>query len=485
MSTLRKYIVLFLIHQLLIGCVSFPDQILDVQTPFPTARIKATSTLPPTLFEPTEHTNPDNVPITRTQYEIEVDFDYRNKLLVVDQHIRYLNTTEEELGELLLIIEPNRYPNSFELVSLDWGSGEYVSLYNLENGLLEIPYPNGLLPEKEISIRIQYNINIPFQPSAFGYTSRQTNLADWYPTIPPYRSGEGWLFHQPGQVGEHQIYDLADYRVTIRSPEPRLRIAAPVPGELESSGLTFRLDAARGFIWSASFEYQTVQLESAQTTLVAYVFPEHVAAAEYALDAMADAIILFEELFGIYPREYLTLIEADFYDGYESDGAFFLDEVYFGDYFRSPNNYLTILAAHETAHQWWYAQVGSNQALEPWLDEAISTYCELLFYERYYPDQTGWWWQFRVQRLDPVGYVNSGIYDYDDVDLYVNAVYLRGVSFLRDLRVLIGDEAFFATLRDYFELGHYQQMTTDDFFSILESHTSEDISFLLTVYFTP
>ena len=250
-----------------------------------------------------------------------------------------------------------------------------------------------------------------------------------------------------------------------------------------ATGLLIQLEAARGIVWSASLQFENLEINVGDEVMRAYVFPEHVAAAQYALEAMAASVTLYEELFGEYPRASLTLIEADFYDGYESDGAFFLDEVYFWDYFRSPNNYLTTLAAHETAHQWWYAQVGSDQAQEPWLDEALSTYCELLFYERYYPDQTGWWWQFRVQRLNPVGYVNTSIYQYNDVDVYVNAVYLRGASFLRDLRALIGDDAFFTLLREYYTQGKYQQMTSEDFFSLLAEQTSENISTLLAVYF--
>ena len=36
------------------------------------------------------------------------------------------------------------------------------------------------------------------------------------------------------------------------------------------------------------------------------------------------------------------------------------------------------LAAHETAHQWFYGMVGDSQALHPWLDEAFANYAEAL-----------------------------------------------------------------------------------------------------------
>jgi len=45
-------------------------------------------------------------------------------------------------------------------------------------------------------------------------------------------------------------------------------------------------------------------------------------------------------------------------------------------------NYLTTLSVHETAHQWWDGLVGTDQALEPWLDEALATYAERIFYQK-------------------------------------------------------------------------------------------------------
>jgi hypothetical protein len=50
--------------------------------------------------------------------------------------------------------------------------------------------------------------------------------------------------------------------------------------------------------------------------------------------------------------------------------------------------------------------------MEPWLDEALSIYSELLYYERYYADLVDWWWDFRVRRFHPVGWLKSTTYDH-------------------------------------------------------------------------
>jgi hypothetical protein len=42
------------------------------------------------------------------------------------------------------------------------------------------------------------------------------------------------------------------------------------------------------------------------------------------------------------------------------------------------------LAAHEVAHQWWFGVVGNDQIDEPWLDEALTQYSTMLYYEKAY-----------------------------------------------------------------------------------------------------
>ena len=135
--------------------------------------------------------------------------------------------------------------------------------------------------------------------------------------------------------------------------------------------------------------------------------------------------------------------------------------------------------------------VGNDQALEPWLDEAVCTYMEHVFYENVYADYetvsgesiVDWWWYYRVNFYDPTGWVDGSIYDFNLFRPYRDAIYLNGAKFFEDLRTLIGDEAFFAFLKDYANREADQIATADDFFVILRDHTSEDLSGLFAIYF--
>lgn len=145
------------------------------------------------------------------------------------------------------------------------------------------------------------------------------------------------------------------------------------------------------------------------------------------------------------------------------------------------------IAAHEAAHQWWYGLVGNDQALEPWLDEALCTYSERIYYEHVAPEALPWWWTYRIDFYQPSGWINGSIYDYtafpNAYEAYRNAVYLNGAKFLEEIRQAIGDEAFFSFLRIYAESYRHQIATGQDFFELLRSVSSQDLEPLVTKFF--
>jgi aminopeptidase N len=174
---------------------------------------------------------------------------------------------------------------------------------------------------------------------------------------------------------------------------------------------------------------------------------------------------------------------GDFNDGMEYSAFFYLSRDFYNLYDETPANYLTFVAVHETSHQWWFEQVANDQAQQPWLDEALSTYSEYIYYENMHPDLTAWWWAYRIDFYNPQGFVDIPIYDGQGFRPYTNAAYFQGAHFLHALRARIGDEAFFAFIQDYLAQGRGKIMTSDDFFRILSGHTLTDYSDIVRQYF--
>ena len=440
----------------------------------------------PTLTSPT----PTPEPPAFTQYMLSANLDYDNHYLVVDEQINYVNRYEVPLSNLLLLVEPNRYSGGFKLTSLLWSDDQEISDYTFDGVELNIPLSQPLHYGESLALSLSYDLNLPQQNAPYGYSERQTNLSDWYPYVPPYVPGAGWLVREPSFPGEHLAFDSADFVVDIQLTNPNsagglpLTIAASALDKGSGDQHRYRLEAARNFAWSVSDQYQVLTTTVGDVQVLGYSFPYHAGSDEPALQTTADALALYSDLFGPYSHESLSVVEADFLNGMEYEGLNFLSHAFYDYFTGTPENNLVIIAAHEVAHQWFYGKVGNDQALEPWLDEALCTYAESLFYKHTYPDLLDWWWDNRVNFHQPAGWVDSTIYDSNEFKVYKDAVYLRGALFLEDLKELIGEEAFNAFLVDYLEHYTYQQATANDFFALLDSYTDADLSGLLNEYFS-
>jgi len=456
--------------------------------PPPTDLPNSSPTAIPLLASPTHEASS----ISGTQYRIDAILNYAQHHLSVDQQINYTNHHDVPLNDLLLIVEPSRYPETFTLNEITWQDGTPVEDISRELGLIRIPLDDPLAPGESVRLLISYTLAIPSpspsyygKPVPFGYSNRQTNLVDWYPFIPPYQPDHGWLAHRPGAFGEHLVYEAADFEVNIKISDtnPDLVIAASAPGSLVDDWWHYQLRDARNFSWSVSDQYVLSTTTVDSVLVMSYYFPLNAQSGEAVLRTTAESLALYNSLFGAYPRQTLSVVEADFLDGMEYDGLFFLSKGFYNLYSGEPGDYLTAIAAHETAHQWWYRAVGNDQALEPWLDEALSTYSERLFYEMAQPEGLDWWWTYRINYYEPQGWIDGNIYNPLGYRAYRDAVYLNGAKFIEDLRILIGDEAFFNFLGDYAQEYSEKIVSADDFLAFLSIYSNENLQPLLDQYF--
>lgn len=451
--------------------------------PVPTATTYIQPTLAPTDTQ-VPVTPPD--PVVRTKYSLSVIMDYSAHSLGVTETITYTNQTGEALGNLLLAVEPNRWSGAFWLSSLTL-NGQPTGNHSLNGIRLDIPLAQPLSDGGTVTIDLVYDLYLPQTSNdhIFGYNYLQLNLIDWYPFIVPYVPGQGWLLNEPFVTGEHLVYDPADFEVRIRQSDPSLAatIAASAPAQADGDGFSYRLENARIFVFSASTRYLSTSASLGNITITSYYTEGHADAAAAILQAATQAVALYSDLYAPYPYASLNIVEAAFPDGMEADGLVWLSRNFYDEYNGTVRNNLISIGVHEISHQWWFGLVGNDQALEPWLDEALCTYSEWIFYMHTYPSLAGWWWNFRVKPFSPSGYINITIYEGGSFRPYVNAVYLRGAYFMDALRLRVGDDAFYAFLKDYATQMSHRRASRQDFFSILAQHTNIDISGVVGDYF--
>jgi hypothetical protein len=412
--------------------------------------------------------------------------DYLNHSISVDETVIYPNLSPDSLTSLVLAVAPNRWESSFQL---DWLTidSQLSTNHSLAGQRLEFCLPQSLAPGGAVTLAMHFEVYLPWlaSDSIYGYNNAQSNFVDWYPFVAPYVPGQGWLLHDPASVGEHLVYDVADFDVTIQLSDPSLAVtvAASALATPSGAGWHYTLPQARTFAFSASDKYLSSTASFGSVVVTSYYFSGYDLAGGAILQAVVDALTVYSDRYAAYPFASLSIVQAYFPDGMEYGSLFFLNRSFYLGYDGTTQNNLTMIGVHEAVHAWWFGLVGNDQALEPWLDEALSIYSERIFYETYYPDLVRWWWNFRVYGFQPVGWVDSNIYELGSFRPYTNAVYLRGAEFMEDLRVRVGDEAFFAFLKDYAAQMAYKRASADDFFRILRLHTSADFSDIVSSYF--
>ena len=483
------------------------------QAPTP-AVFTATPLPPPTGTPPVDSSLPTETPtiaptlppaLGRPQYTLDLQLNFSAKAATVNETILYPNWSGETLTSLVLAVEPNLWSGGFSLksIAIDEQPVNDYTLQNLDQRL-EVQLPQPLPPSGTITIEITYGLILPamqayinasndIRPQIYGYSEKQLNFVDWYPFVVPYRPGQGWILHNPWFYGEHLMYDLADFDVKVTFTDGANPKVAASGAEIEPAATEgtpegsvsrhFILQAGRTFALSMSDHFKIAQQTIGDVTVYSYYFGLYDAPGQAMLRTTVEAMQTFGERFGPYRHKTLSAVQGDFNDGMEFSGLYFISRDYFNLYDNTPKNYLVTIAAHETAHQWWFDAVANDQALEPWLDEALSTYSERVYYETVYPELVDWWWGYRYFEFLEAGYVDTMIYDGGGQRPYWDKVYLTGARFLEDLRKQVGDEIFFTFLKNYYNQSVGKQVTSADFFRIFRETTAADITALLIKYF--
>lgn len=486
---------------LLTSCSSTP-------APLPTE----TATLPPPILLTPDTVTPEIVATatpatpaapTRPQYTMDVQFNYSTKTAIVNETIVYTNNSPDTLSSLVLAVEPT-CTQSFTLNGMAInGAPTTNTIFDYQNvqayirHRLEIPLPEPLAPNQQVTLQINFGLILPvvgnFSDEAslcsqiYGYTAQQVNLVDWYPFVVPYIAGKGWILHNPWYYGEHLTFEAADFDVSVTFTDGSLPVIASSGEEVSDPAATtrrFRIEAGRTFALSFALDYRVVTKNVGDVVIRSYYFPPYETAATAVLNATAQSFEIYSQRFGPYPHKTLSVAQGDFNDGMEYSALYYHSKGIYNNYDGTLMNHLTAVSVHETAHQWWFEQVANDQGFEPWLDESLATYSEIVYYETVQPDALkDWWWTYRFDPYKQINMVDSRIYDGEGQRPYWNKIYLNGAHFLQDLRARIGDEAFFGFLQDYLAQMRGKISTTDDFFRILRQHTSADISDLITQYF--
>ena len=182
-----------------------------------------------------------------------------------------------------------------------------------------------------------------------------------------------------------------------------------------------------------------------------------------------------------YPSFTLAVGESDRPGGHSPPYFAVLNQVVPGSRFVWRNdpvsfdNYPAFFLAHEVAHQWWGHAVGWKNYHEQWISEGFAQYFAALYAESDRTDDLlpNLLRQMRHTAIEAsdkgpiyLGY-RLGHIEGDD-RIFRALVYNKAAMVLHMLRRLIGDEAFFAGVRDFYAAWKFKKAGTNDFQRAME-----------------
>ena len=425
------------------------------------------------------------------KYVIDVVFDDESKRLMCNQGIEYVNNSNIELDKLYFHIYPNAfskkefapfeesdmqsaYPNGFNegYINIKKISSNKNNLkYNIsgeKEDILEIELNEKINPKEKISINIDYNVKIPNSEGRFGYSDNTVNITNWFPIACVYDEN-GWNTRSYEEIGDPFYSDISNFYLNLTLPK-KYEIGTSgdiISEETDKEQTTYEIVAEniRDFAFVLSDKFVVHKDTYNDIEISTYNLNQDIA--KEVTEISKTSIEIFSELFGQYPYKNYSVVASDFFiGGMEYPNMVMIDESLYN---KKDTFLLEYVIAHETAHQWWYGVVGNNEITEPWIDEALTEYSTILYFEKKYGKELS---EKLIENmnLQTRSYKVENIFkpttEYENSIEYSLNVYTKGALAFNKIREKIGDELFFDTLKKYYETYMYENVNGAKFVKV-------------------
>lgn len=220
---------------------------------------------------------------------------------------------------------------------------------------------------------------------------------------------------------------------------------------------------------------------------------------DFALDIAARSIDFYDEYFGVkYPlpkSDHVAL--PDFSSGaMENWGLItYRESCLLADPELTPESsrrFIATVIAHELSHQWFGNLVTMQWWNDLWLNESFANMMEYVAIDALQPNWHMWedfatnevTAALRRDSLDGVQSVQADVNHPDEISTLFDLaiVYAKGGRLLVMVRKLIGEEAFRAGLKSYFEKFAYKNTVGNDLWQELESASGQPIVNLMNAW---
>ncbi len=276
----------------------------------------------------------------------------------------------------------------------------------------------------------------------------------------------------------------APVRVSITVPKGQFALG---PGVLksetkaESGRVTYEWECRQNAmgVCIAAGPWERLDGKAGDLPVTVLLWKKH---AEHAEKLLADAkqvVAYFTSLYGDFPYDKLAIAEIPFFPGgYSPTSMVLLGELIFDE----KKELIQKVVAHEIAHQWWGNLVLPQGPGAGWLAEGFAEYSSILYVGNANGEEAfrrALWdakQQYHILMHNPPEEPIIETDPFDQQGSYIGVVYSKGAYVLHMLRYVVGEEAFFATLRGFVEAHPHGIGTIADFREEAEKHSDQKLA---------
>ena len=338
----------------------------------------------------------------------------------------------------------------------------------------------------------------------------------WYPQLAVRQNGK-WADDAPAGLGDVAFSEKSDYRVSLGIPKEYV-VAGPGTVSRSADGRALiRAENVRECAVLMSRDYltrsKTFDVGGKPVKVEGFARKESAAKLDKSIDIAGHALQVFSKRFGPYPFDNFKVVEAPMKSGaggMEYSGMTGIASGLYGDMGAQLGGLVSSLSlpgadklleslgdttlggadaggadngmmgmiggvmgqqkemfdsllettiAHEVAHQWWAIGVGSDSQKHPFVDESLTNWSAMLYYEdRYGKAKARQMSDLNLNTSFSMGAMLGGgdkpanlpTAAYTNNLQYGAVIYGKGALYYSKLRELVGDEAFFGAMREYY-----------------------------------
>lgn len=347
-----------------------------------------------------------------------------------------------------------------------------------EPSLMTVSLDTPVDPGQAVEFEIAFVTQFPEVFARTGFSGRFVMAGQWFPKPGVLHADGSWRAH-PFTLYSEFYADFGHYEVHLDLPADLVAGASGILVSSTTEGsrqlLHYRAEMVHDFAWTAGPDLFEAWDDYEGIRIRALVPEERAADASAHLAAQRAALESMEARFGPYPWSTITLIDPpegaggaggmEYPTFYTTSAPYHLPPTLraLGFDHRVGGEFTTI---HEFGHQYFQGLLASDEFSQPWLDEGLNTFSNMLVYVDWHgPDDAHGPWLARFAghelglydglRLDmkpggPLQPVDQPANRFTPlVGQYGSLTYRKTAAIMLTLRRVLGAEAFDHTMRRY------------------------------------